>query len=50
MRHVILWLLAIAVILLFVTGAYLGYGRPGAITAACAVSVILFVIWIDRTA
>jgi hypothetical protein len=50
MRNMALRLSAIALILLSVAGGYYEYGRLGALIAISAISLILFAIWVDRTA
>jgi hypothetical protein len=50
MRHMALRLSAILLILLSVAIGYYEYGRPGAFCAVGAISLILFAIWVDRTA
>jgi hypothetical protein len=46
----ILWLSAIALVALAIMGGYFGYGMTGALTVIGVICVILFAIWIDRTA
>jgi hypothetical protein len=41
---------AIALVLLGIGGGYFEYGQLGALIAVSAISVILFAIWINRTA
>jgi hypothetical protein len=50
MQQMALRLSPIILVLLIVAAAYYGYGQPGALSAVGVISLILFAIWIDRTA
>jgi hypothetical protein len=50
MRNMALRLSSIAIGALIIAGGYYEYGKLGAMSAVGVISLILFAIWVDRTA
>jgi hypothetical protein len=50
MRNMTLWFSPIVLGVLVVAGGYYEYGQRGALSVVGVISLILFAIWVDRTA